>query len=97
MSSVTVSHTCNCPIHTHSLLTASRRVTFDKFGEEGLKAGVPTADGEFVKGYTFHGDARRVFRDFFGGDNPFSGDQLQQPEILGYLFSWNDICDIPDL
>ena len=81
-SSVTVSHTCDCPAHTHSLLVDSRRVTFDKFGEEGLKAGVPAADGEFVKGYTFHGDAKRVFRDFFGGDNPFAGDQSQQSELL---------------
>lgn len=50
----------------------SKRVTYDKFGEEGLKAGVPTADGEFIKGYTFHGDSKKVFREFFGGDNPFA-------------------------
>lgn len=46
------------------------------FGEEGLKGGVPVGvgDGEsWTPGYTFHGDADRVFRDFFGGDNPFQG------------------------
>ena len=58
---------------TTFLLLASRRVCFDKFGEEGLKAGVPTAEGNFVPGYTFHGDAGQVFRDFFGSDNPFTG------------------------
>ena len=29
--------------------------------------------GGWTPGYTFHGDAIRVFREFFGGDNPFSG------------------------
>jgi len=46
------------------------------FGEEGLKSGVPVGTDEFstwTSGYTFHGDADRVFQDFFGGDNPFQG------------------------
>ena len=76
------------------LSAATRRARFDKFGEEGLKRGVPTADGgkcssgegtectylniissspEFLSAYTFHGDARRVFREFFGEDDPFAG------------------------
>ncbi|XP_064405470.1 dnaJ homolog subfamily B member 1-like [Halichondria panicea] len=54
------------------LCEPSRRITFDKFGEEGLKAGLPTAAGDFVEGYTFHGNSRKVFTDFFGGDNPFA-------------------------
>ena len=29
--------------------------------------------GEFTKGYVFHGDPERVFKEFFGGDNPFAG------------------------
>ena len=58
------------------LLLAERKARYDKFGEEGLKGGVPTADNEFLEGYSFHGDAKRVFRDFFGGDNPFSGTYL---------------------
>ena len=29
--------------------------------------------GGFTKGYVFHGDAERVFKDFFGGENPFLG------------------------
>ena len=31
------------------------------------------AENEWTDGYVFHGDADRVFRDFFGGDNPFAG------------------------
>lgn len=27
----------------------------------------------WTAGYTFHGDAGRVFKEFFGGDNPFAG------------------------
>ena len=59
---------------------ARKRATYDQFGEEGLKNGVPTGSvdsGAWTHGYTFHGNADKVFRDFFGGDNPFQGDQLE--------------------
>lgn len=50
-----------------------KRAIYDQFAEEGLRGGIPTADGEgFAKGYTFHGDAMKVFREFFGGDNPYA-------------------------
>jgi len=51
-----------------------KRAVYDKFGEEGLKSGVPSGDdpGGWTTSYTFHGDANKVFREFFGGDNPFS-------------------------
>ena len=55
---------------------ARKRATYDQFGEEGLKNGVPQGSGEagaWTQGYTFHGNAEKVFRDFFGGDNPFQG------------------------
>lgn len=56
----------------YDILSSSvRRATYDKFGEEGLKAGVTTAEGGFLDGYTFHGDPHRVFNDFFGCNNPF--------------------------
>merc|ERR1711894_139472 len=51
-----------------------KRATYDQFGEEGLKNGVPSGSGEagaWTNGYTFHGNPEKVFRDFFGGDNPF--------------------------
>ncbi len=53
--------------------SAERKARYDKFGEEGLKGGVPTAENEFLEGYTFHGDAKKVFKNFFGGENPFAG------------------------
>jgi DnaJ family protein B protein 13 len=56
------------------LSDARKRATYDQFGEEGLKNGVPVETGPsaaWTHGYTFHGDANKVFRDFFGGDNPF--------------------------
>ncbi|XP_070569154.1 dnaJ homolog subfamily B member 13-like [Ptychodera flava] len=52
-----------------------KRAVYDQFGEEGLKNGVPSGSGEagaWTEGYTFHGDSHKVFRDFFGGDNPFA-------------------------
>lgn len=58
------------------LLTARKRAVYDQFGEEGLKNGVPAGSGEsgaWTSGYTFHGNPDKVFRDFFGGDNPFQG------------------------
>lgn len=51
-----------------------KRAVYDQFGEEGLKGGVPKSSveaGAWTHGYTFHGDAEKIFRDFFGGSNPF--------------------------
>ena len=56
--------------------SARKRAVYDQFGEEGLKNGVPQGSGEtgaWTQGYTFHGNSEKVFRDFFGGDNPFQG------------------------
>ncbi|XP_054753981.2 dnaJ homolog subfamily B member 13-like [Lytechinus pictus] len=53
-----------------------KKAVYDQFGEEGLKNGVPAGSNEdsgaWTQGYTFHGDANKVFMDFFGGNNPFS-------------------------
>ncbi len=57
-------------------VTERKRAVYDQFGEEGLKNGVPSGtieSGAWTSGYTFHGNADKVFRDFFGGDNPFQG------------------------
>lgn len=51
-----------------------KRATYDQFGEEGLKGGVPEGSGSagaWTSGYCFHGNAEKVFREFFGGDNPY--------------------------
>ncbi|XP_043094050.1 dnaJ homolog subfamily B member 1b [Puntigrus tetrazona] len=42
---------------------------YDKFGEEGLKGGVPGGGGNFS--YSFQGDPHAMFTEFFGGRNPF--------------------------
>ncbi|XP_048954849.1 dnaJ homolog subfamily B member 13 isoform X2 [Canis lupus baileyi] len=57
-----------------SSLTAVKRGIYDKFGEEGLKGGIPLEYGSqtpWTTGYVFHGNPEKVFHEFFGGDNPF--------------------------
>ncbi|XP_030055869.1 dnaJ homolog subfamily B member 13 [Microcaecilia unicolor] len=52
-----------------------KKAVYDKFGEEGLKGGIPTSFGgesAWTSGYTYHGNVFRTFREFFGGDNPFA-------------------------
>ncbi|XP_068545051.1 dnaJ homolog subfamily B member 13 [Anas acuta] len=52
-----------------------KRGVYDRFGEEGLKGGIPLEGGDedtWTGGYVFHNNPDKVFRDFFGGDNPFS-------------------------
>jgi len=60
------------------LRSAQTRAIFDQFGEEGLKNGLPKQNGGWSEGYTFHGDAKRVFREFFGTDNPFADFQIPE-------------------
>uniref|UniRef100_H2ZXL5 DnaJ homolog subfamily B member 13 n=1 Tax=Latimeria chalumnae TaxID=7897 RepID=H2ZXL5_LATCH len=57
-----------------------KKATYDKFGEEGLKGGIPEefgGHGAWITGYTFHNNPEKIFRDFFGGDNPFADFYLQ--------------------
>ncbi|CAN0287326.1 dnaJ homolog subfamily B member 13 isoform X2 [Lampetra fluviatilis] len=54
------------------LSNAQRRAVYDQFGPEGLRDGAPLEHGAWTEAYAFHGDSRRTFREFFGGDNPFS-------------------------
>nr|XP_024644476.1 dnaJ homolog subfamily B member 13 [Macaca nemestrina] len=56
-----------------------KRGIYDKFGEEGLKGGIPLEFGSqtpWTTGYVFHGKPEKVFHEFFGGNNPFSGMKL---------------------
>lgn len=55
-----------------------KREIFDKYGEEGLKGGVPGGGSSGFSGgqpgsfqYTFTGDPHETFRMFFGDENPF--------------------------
>ena len=68
-----------------SLLVAKRRATYDQFGEEGLKGGVPDGMGGFTSGYTFHGDSFKVFSQFFGGKNPFAGEWYAMNVTLHHI------------
>ncbi|CAL8307980.1 unnamed protein product [Gadus morhua 'NCC'] len=52
-----------------------KKATYDKFGEEGLKGGVPqefVGNGAWSAPYVFHENPSKTFRLFFGGDNPFA-------------------------
>ena len=34
------------------------------------------SDSKWNEGYVYHGNSDKVFRDFFGGDNPYSGKNM---------------------
>lgn len=58
------------------LSDAKKREVYDKFGEEGLKGGAGCGGGGGGSGvggttYTFHGDPRATFAQFFGTSSPF--------------------------
>ncbi|CAL1286713.1 unnamed protein product [Larinioides sclopetarius] len=52
-----------------------KKEVYDQYGEEGLKGGLGGGGGTGGAGqnfsYTFHGDPRATFAQFFGTDNPF--------------------------
>ncbi|XP_073842206.1 dnaJ-like-1 [Musca autumnalis] len=49
-----------------------KRDIYDQYGEEGLKGGVPGAGGmDGGNAYTYHGDPRATFAQFFGNADPF--------------------------
>uniref|UniRef100_A0A336KS86 CSON013710 protein n=1 Tax=Culicoides sonorensis TaxID=179676 RepID=A0A336KS86_CULSO len=51
-----------------------KRDIYDQYGEEGLKGGIPGGQGSDGQGftYTFHGDPRATFAQFFGNSDPFA-------------------------
>ena len=53
------------------------------------QVGVPiNDDGDFTDAYTFHGNPEKVFREFFGGDNPFAEFFDRFDRILDWLADW---------
>ncbi|XP_043515559.1 dnaJ homolog subfamily B member 13-like [Frieseomelitta varia] len=48
-----------------------KRTIYDQFGEEGLKNGVPGAEG-FIQPYTYHGEPMRTYKEFFGTESPYA-------------------------
>ncbi|CAJ1064196.1 dnaJ homolog subfamily B member 13 [Xyrichtys novacula] len=52
-----------------------KKAIYDKFGEDGLKGGIPLEfgnSGAWSSKYAYHRDPDKTFRKFFGVDNPFS-------------------------
>jgi len=39
-----------------------RRSVYDRYGEEGLKNGVPRTEEPYVQPYVYHGDPMQTFR-----------------------------------
>ncbi|XP_050314033.1 dnaJ homolog subfamily B member 4-like [Anthonomus grandis grandis] len=53
----------------------SKREMYDKYGEEGLRSGASSGGGDRggnFSSYTYHGDPRATFAQFFGNSSPFS-------------------------
>lgn len=50
-----------------------KRDVYDQYGEDGLKSGLDGGKGSggHYFNYTFHGDPKATFQQFFGTDNPF--------------------------
>ncbi|XP_064095931.1 dnaJ homolog subfamily B member 4-like [Macrobrachium nipponense] len=75
-----------------------KRDIYDQYGEEGLKGGVPGAPGgdgtHFT--YTFSGDPRATFQQFFGTNDPFA--QFFNMGVDGHgaqIFEEMDVEDDP--
>uniref|UniRef100_A0A3B5R355 DnaJ homolog subfamily B member 13 n=1 Tax=Xiphophorus maculatus TaxID=8083 RepID=A0A3B5R355_XIPMA len=68
-----------------------KKATYDKFGDEGLKGGIPvefSSGGTWSSKYTYHGNPDKTFRQFFGGDNPFAGEKSAfKSHIVPFVFN----------
>lgn len=58
------------------LSDAKKKEVYDKYGEDGLKGGMGNEPGHGPGGpgyhYSFTGDPRKIFSQFFGGEDPFA-------------------------
>ncbi|KAF0686204.1 Aste57867_21990 [Aphanomyces stellatus] len=51
----------------------AKRAIFDQYGYDGLRNGVPNAEGDMREGYQFQDrQGEEIFNKFFGTNNPFS-------------------------
>lgn len=50
----------------------TKKAIFDQFGYEALRDGVPDTEGGVRGGWTYTQNARELFTQFFGTDNPFA-------------------------
>eukprot|EP00066_Takifugu_rubripes_P006456 XP_003971267.2 PREDICTED: dnaJ homolog subfamily B member 13 [Takifugu rubripes] len=56
-----------------------KKATYDKFGEDGLKGGIPLDainTAAWSTEYVYHGKPEKTFTQFFGGNNPFADFQM---------------------
>lgn len=68
-------------------VTARKKATYDKFGQEGLKCGIPAelgSSGAWSSKYVYHGNPDKTFRQFFGGNNPFAGEKNRPNSDCAY-------------
>ncbi|XP_043598679.1 dnaJ homolog subfamily B member 13-like [Bombus pyrosoma] len=65
-----------------------KRTIYDQFGEEGLKNGVPGAEG-FIQPYTYHGEPMRTYREFFGTESPYA-------DLLYVLAQSSSLLEFPE-
>ncbi|XP_050593038.1 dnaJ homolog subfamily B member 13-like [Bombus affinis] len=65
-----------------------KRTIYDQFGEEGLKNGVPGAEG-FIQPYTYHGEPMRTYREFFGTESPYA-------DLLYVLTQSSSLLEFPE-
>merc|ERR1719200_73207 len=78
------------------LSDSKKKQIYDQYGEEGLKGGMGSSGGsggggmpnfDFGPGqsysYSYHGDPRATFSQFFGGSNPFASFFSASPGGMG--------------
>lgn len=81
-----------------------KKDVYDSYGEEGLKGGLGgggnTGGGNPGFTYTFHGDPRATFQQFFGTDNPFESFFMGGMGLGGHggttMFVGDDEMDVDD-
>merc|ERR1711915_459553 len=89
------------------LSDSKKKKIYDQYGEEGLKGGMGSSAGaggmpnfDFGNGqghsYSYHGDPRATFSQFFGGSNPFASFFSASPGGMGGGTEGMDI-DIDEL
>lgn len=70
-----------------------KRDIYDMHGEEGLKGGIPGSQGGAGQqsSYTFHGDPRATFAQFFGYASPYKAFfEMGGPDRLNRMFNFPD-------
>lgn len=59
--------------------------SYDKYGEELMKTGVPDRKMGFKAGYKFLGNSFEIFEKFFGTQNPYAVALDEHSQVIGAL------------